>query len=316
MEFSPRQNAERPAFHTDKTPISTLVIPVNMIESDPDQPRKHFDPVKLKELADSIAADGQLQPIGVRPHPNPEKRAAGMYMIVFGERRWRAHQFAMMPEIRAELQPELSIQEIRVRQYRENADRDNLNPVEEAEFLEKLLQGFAANGQPKPQERMAQEIRMDPSTLSRKLGVLRYSAPVRQLVRDGIITQVNALAKLNKLSGAEQAELDRHARQLVQAGGKFDVSAFLKDPQKYLKQVKGELTDDEASAPKEAKPIKAPALFKATWRLGRPELIRLADALGYPDLMESLQEATEAELPELADALRNAALCPTAPEID
>lgn len=306
MDTSAPAFHERPQGFSEKAANSTLIIPVDRIEADPENPRKHFDEVKLKELADSIAADGQLQPIGVRFHPDPVMRAQGIYMIVFGERRWRAHQLCGLPEIRAELQPELTTQQIRVRQYRENADRDNLNPVEEAEFLDKLLQNFVADGEPKPQERMAQEIRMEPSTLSRKLSVLRYSVPVRQLVRDGIITQVNALAKLNKLSPADQIELDNHARQLVRDGSKLDVASFLKDPQKYLKQLKGDLQDQEAPAVAKGAKAKIPAAFKTTWRLGRTELIKLAGVAGRPDLLEALQDSPDFELANAAEELREA----------
>lgn len=314
MEFPTHQNEERPSVSEAKEAISTLVIAVNKVEPDPNQPRKHFDPVKLQELADSIVADGQLQPIGVRPHPELAKRAAGIYMIVFGERRWRAHQLAGLPTIRVEVGAVLSPQEIRIRQYRENADRDNLNPVEEAEFLDAMLQEVAAMGVDAPQEALAETLGMPASTLSRKLSVLRYSATVRQLVRDGIVTQVNALAKLNKLSPAEQSELSNHTRQLAGGGGKFDVSAFLKDPQKYFKALRGEAATEDAASAKAAKPAKTPAPFKTTWRLGRSELVRLADVMGLPDLVERLQDAPDEELPALADELRNAMLPPLVAE--
>lgn len=292
--------------HEDKNANKTIFISVNMVEPDPDNPRKHFDHTKLHELANSIRTDGLMQPIGVRAHPDPAKRAQGVYMIIFGERRWRAHQLAGLTEIRAEIKPDLPDQSIRIQQYKENADRDNLNAVEEAEFLEKLLVDFANDGEPKPQERMAARLGMPASTLSRKLSVLRYSVPVRQLVRDGIITQVNALAKLNKLSPAEQDALNGHARHVVASGNKFDVANFLKDPQKYLKSIKGESEADSTLSHAETRAAKPPASYKATWRLGRHELVKLAHAVGRADLVGFLQDSPDAELSGLADELREA----------
>ena len=106
-------------------------LPVSSIEPLPGQPRRRFDEEALAELAESIAARGVIQPVIVRP------LAGGRYQLVAGERRWRAAQKARLHEIPA-LVRELDEREVMALALIENIQREDLNPVEEAQAYQRL----------------------------------------------------------------------------------------------------------------------------------------------------------------------------------
>lgn len=109
------------------------LLHLSRVHPNPDQPRKHFDPAKLQELADSIAAQGLLQAITVRP-------AGDGYQIVFGERRYRASQLAGATHIRAVVR-DLSDEDVALLAALENLQREDLNPFEAAQFKVQLIAG-------------------------------------------------------------------------------------------------------------------------------------------------------------------------------
>jgi len=111
---------------------SARLIPITDLSPDPDQPRKTFDEEKLKELATSIKEKGIIQPITVRPSDN------GKYVIVVGERRFRAAQKADLREIPCIVR-ELTGEETLILQMIENLQREDLNPVEEARGIKRLI---------------------------------------------------------------------------------------------------------------------------------------------------------------------------------
>ena len=119
--------------------ISTLRL--SEIEPDKGQPRKTFEPQALNDLADSIAAHGVLQPIVVRPSP------AGGYIIVAGERRWRAARLAGLKEIPAVVR-ELTDAEAMELALVENLQREDLDPVEEAMGYRQLMEACTPSGTP------------------------------------------------------------------------------------------------------------------------------------------------------------------------
>jgi ParB family chromosome partitioning protein len=106
-------------------------IAVAAIEPHPDQPRRHFDPDALAELAASIAARGVIQPVIVRP------RSHGRYQLVAGERRWRAAQQAQLHEIPALIR-DLGDRDVMALALIENVQREDLNPIEEARAYQRL----------------------------------------------------------------------------------------------------------------------------------------------------------------------------------
>ncbi|OYW47156.1 MAG: chromosome partitioning protein ParB [Sphingomonadales bacterium 12-68-11] len=108
-------------------------LPVASIEPHPEQPRRHFDPAALTELATSIANRGVIQPVIVRP------LGSGRYQLVAGERRWRAAQKAQLHEIPALIR-DLSERDVMALALIENLQREDLNPVEEARAFHRLVE--------------------------------------------------------------------------------------------------------------------------------------------------------------------------------
>jgi ParB family chromosome partitioning protein len=106
-------------------------IAVAAIDPHPDQPRRHFEPAALAELAASIAARGVIQPVIVRP------RSGGRYQLVAGERRWRAAQQAQLHEIPALIR-DLGDRDVMALALIENVQREDLNPIEEARAYQRL----------------------------------------------------------------------------------------------------------------------------------------------------------------------------------
>lgn len=106
------------------------------ITPDPEQPRKDFDPAALKELAQSLQSNGLLQPIVVRPNPNPE---GPRYLLIAGERRWRAAGLLEWETVPAIVHRNISSKDAALLQLLENIVRRNLNPVEEANAYRKML---------------------------------------------------------------------------------------------------------------------------------------------------------------------------------
>ena len=112
-------------------------VPLEAIEPNPDQPRRHFDPEALSELTASIQAHGVLQPVLLRPHP----QAKGRYPLVAGERRFRASREAGLTELPAVVR-ELTDAEALELALVENVLREDISPLEEARTLKSLLETF------------------------------------------------------------------------------------------------------------------------------------------------------------------------------
>ena len=118
-------------------------VPIDLIERGRFQPRTHFDAEALKSLSDSIRAQGVVQPIVVRP------LSKGRYELVAGERRWRAAQAAGLSEIPAVVR-ELADEAALAIALIENIQREELNPLEEARALRRLVDEFDMTHQPQP----------------------------------------------------------------------------------------------------------------------------------------------------------------------
>lgn len=142
------------------------------------QPRQHFDPEKLKELADSIkSTGGLLQPIVARP------LADGKYEIVAGERRWRAAQLAGLPDVSClvcQYTDEQALQASIV----ENISRADLNPIEEAQAYQRLIDEFQYL-----HEEVAASIGKSRTAITNSLRLLKLDARVQKLLINGHITE-------------------------------------------------------------------------------------------------------------------------------
>lgn len=162
--------------------VSTLSI--GEIEPNRDQPRQNFDEEALNELASSIAEHGVLQPLIVRPTPD------GGYQLVAGERRWRAARIAGLTEVPVIVKT-LTDSEVSVIALIENLQRENLNPMEEAEGIQKLIDEFDFT-----QEQAAQKLGKSRSALTNTLRLMSLPEKVRDLVSDDFLTQGHARALL------------------------------------------------------------------------------------------------------------------------
>lgn len=112
----------------------TISLRLHDVSPNPGQPRRHFDDGELQHLANSLKAVGQLSPILVKPHPDEPRR----YMIVAGERRWRAAELAGLGAVTAHILPDdADTDQVALI---ENLQRVNLSPVEEAEGIQRLMQ--------------------------------------------------------------------------------------------------------------------------------------------------------------------------------
>lgn len=153
----------KPELATDS---SLMLLPIASIQANPDQPRRDFDEDKLTELADSIQHIGIIQPITVVP------REAGGYMIVAGERRYRAAQLAGLSQVPAYIRPsDGSILEMALV---ENVQREDLNPIEIAIAYQGLVQELNLS-----HEAVAQRVGKKRATVSNYLRLLRLPAEVQ-----------------------------------------------------------------------------------------------------------------------------------------
>ncbi len=179
-----------------------LMLPVEAIDRNPEQPRKRFEESKLEELAASIREHGVVEPILVR-------REGARYRILAGERRWRAAQRAGLKEVPAILR-EASEREAFELALVENLQRTDLNAIEEAEAYEVLLEDHRLT-----QEKIAERVGKERSTVANALRLLRLPEDVRDLVRDGELDMGHARALLG-LEGADA--IRKTAQRAVREG--------------------------------------------------------------------------------------------------
>ena len=185
-----------PSFESD-TRIETL--PLREIEPDPGQPRKTFDDETLAELSASIAEHGLLQPIAVRP------RASGGYLIVAGERRWRASRMAGLTEVPVIVKDVTDEQAMELALV-ENLQREDLDPVEEAAGIRELMDRCGLT-----QEQAARKLGKSRSALANILRLLTLPDSVLELLKSGFITIGHAKVVL----GLPTPELQAEAAQMI-----------------------------------------------------------------------------------------------------
>ena len=185
-----------PSFESD-TRIETL--PLREIEPDPGQPRKTFDDETLAELSASIAEHGLLQPIAVRPKPS------GGYLIVAGERRWRASRMAGLTEVPVIVKDVTDEQAMELALV-ENLQREELDPVEEAAGIRELMTRCDLT-----QEQAARKLGKSRSALANSLRLLSLPETVLELLKSGFITIGHAKVVL----GLPTPELQEEAAQMI-----------------------------------------------------------------------------------------------------
>lgn len=181
-----------------------VTLRLNDIEPNKNQPRQIFDNDALSELADSIREHGVLQPLIVRPMLD------GSYQLVAGERRWRASRLAGLTEVPVIVRA-LTDSEVAVIALIENLQREDLNPIEEAEGISRLIQehGFT-------QEQAAEKLGKSRSALTNTLRLMKLPEKVRGLVSDDFISagHARALLGLEDASVIEETAEEVIARKL------------------------------------------------------------------------------------------------------
>lgn len=169
-------------------------IAVDLIQRGSYQPRVHFEPESLQELADSIRAQGVVQPIVVRP------REGGRFELIAGERRWRATQLAGLSEIPAVIK-DLDDQSAAAVSLIENIQRENLNPLEESRALQRLIDEFSMTHQ-----QVAETVSRSRAMVTNLLRLKDLNEDVKRLVDERQIEMGHARALL-AITGTEQSQL-------------------------------------------------------------------------------------------------------------
>lgn len=175
-------------------------LPVDVLEPNRFQPRSYFDESGIEDLADSIRAQGVVQPIVVTP------KSGGRYTIVAGERRWRASQKAgleMVPVVVREIANDQQLLEMALV---ENIQRADLNPIEEAEAYRSLAETFELS-----QEDIAGRVGKGRTTITNCLRLLRLPDEIQDFLREGRLTAGQARPLLALRDSATQIEMAERA---------------------------------------------------------------------------------------------------------
>lgn len=225
----------------------TTMVRIALVEPKVGQPRKYFDPEELQNLALSIAQYGVIQPITVR-------RTGDMYRIIAGERRWRAARMAGLSEIPVVIM-DADEQKSAEMALVENIQRENLNPIEEAEAIEALMDNFGLT-----QDEASKRIGRSRSTVANLLRLLDLPDSVRVFIISGALSagHAKAILSLNDRNRAEEA-----AKAVIAA------EMSVRDTEKLIKKMNAEVKDIDA-------PIKEKSEINYTRELER----KIEKALG------------------------------------
>lgn len=179
-------------------PKDSQSLPIEFLQRGKFQPRKDMDPEKLKELSDSIAAQGIIQPIIVR------KLDGEKYEIIAGERRWRAAQLAELQDVPV-LVKDLDDRSVMAIALIENIQREDLNALEEAEALHRLQDEFELTHQ-----QIATAVGKSRTTITNLLRLLELAGEVKGMLGKGLLEMGHARALLG-LDEAKQIEIANKA---------------------------------------------------------------------------------------------------------
>lgn len=172
----------------------TNLVDINLIKSNNDQPRKSFDDEKIMELSESIKHHGIVQPLILRSEGKD-------YIIVAGERRWRAAKMAGVKEVPAIIM-ELTDKEVLEVSLIENIQRQDLNSIEEAVAYKKLLSEFSLT-----QEELSKRLGKSRVAITNTMRLLNLSTDVQQYLIEGVITEGHGRVLLGIIDSKIQCEL-------------------------------------------------------------------------------------------------------------
>ena len=200
----------------DSPKSGEIMVRINEVEPNRDQPRKDFDEDALMELADSIRQFGILQPLLVQKKKN-------YYEIIAGERRWRAAKLAGIKEVPI-IVKDYTDQEIVEISLIENIQRENLNPIEEAMAFKRLLQEFKLK-----QDEVAERVSKSRTAVTNSMRLLKLSPRVQQMIIDDMISTGHARALL---------AIDDEEQQFILANKIFDEKLSVRETEKLVKALK------------------------------------------------------------------------------
>lgn len=193
-----------------------IMVKINQVEPNRDQPRKDFDEDALVELADSIKQFGILQPLIVQ-------KKKDYYEIIAGERRWRAAKIAGVKEVPV-IVKEFTDQEIVEISLIENIQREDLNPIEEAMAYKRLLEEFNLK-----QDEVAERVSKSRTAVTNSMRLLKLSPRVQQMIVDDMISTGHARALL---------AIDDEEQQYILANKIFDEKLSVRETEKLVKALK------------------------------------------------------------------------------
>ncbi len=200
----------------DSPKSGEIMVRINEVEPNRDQPRKDFDEDALMELAVSIRQFGILQPLLVQKKKN-------YYEIIAGERRWRAAKLAGIKEVPI-IVKDYTDQEIVEISLIENIQRENLNPIEEAMAFKRLLQEFQLK-----QDEVAERVSKSRTAVTNSMRLLKLSPRVQQMIIDDMISTGHARALL---------AIDDEEQQFILANKIFDEKLSVRETEKLVKALK------------------------------------------------------------------------------
>jgi len=209
------ENRESKDLETAEKGEQGTIVKITMVEPNRKQPRKNFDEDSLQELADSIKQVGLIQPILVQDRKDH-------YEIVAGERRWRASKLAGLKEIPVIIR-NYTEQEIMEISLIENIQREDLNPIEEAQAYKRLLTEFNLK-----QDEVAERVSKSRTAVTNSIRLLKLSDKVQQMVIDDMISTGHARALL----ALEDPEVQYTLAQKV-----FDEKLSVRDVEKLVKNM-------------------------------------------------------------------------------
>lgn len=172
----------------------SMLVNINLIKSNEEQPRKSFDDEKIMELSESIKSNGIIQPLILKKDKNE-------YIIVAGERRWRAAKLIGIKEVPAIIM-ELTNKQILEISLIENIQREDLNSIEEAVAYKKLIDDFNLT-----QEELSKRIGKSRVAITNTLRLLNLSEDVQQYLIEGVISEGHGRALLGISDNKKQCEL-------------------------------------------------------------------------------------------------------------
>ena len=231
-------STEKQVAKTEKEEKSTgsgeILVKINEVEPNREQPRKDFDEDSLMELADSIKQFGILQPLIVQ-------KKKDYYEIIAGERRCRAAKLAGIKEVPI-IVKEYTDQEIVEISLIENIQRENLNPIEEAMAYKRLLEEFNLK-----QDEVAERVSKSRTAVTNSMRLLKLSDRVQQMIVDDMISTGHARALL---------AIDDEEQQYMLANKIFDEKLSVRETEKLVKALK--------NPKKEVKKVKQERMFVYT----------------------------------------------------